>query len=255
MLVINQRKKLFLKLETVYYPEDYSSYKSNADIVLFYFSSKSIPGARLFNTLQIDLTRDEDRLLAELHKSTRHDILKTQKEASVDIVLNENPNARDITAFCDAYDLFVQMKGIKAADRDIMRKFMEKNALTITSAHSPDGSVLCSLTDIIAGDTVFGLYAYSNFRSSSDSKYRRMVANANRYLYWKNILNLKEKGFRTLDLGGLGMGREGSGMDNVDSFKLGFGGSIVQLYQFYYPLTPAGWLAVKAFNMNSRIEF
>ncbi len=255
MITVNRRKKNFLTLETAYYPEDYTKYSSDADIVLFYFSSRPVSGAREFNTLQIDLTKSEDQLMNELHKSTRHDIVKIQKEGRVTIRLNESPTETDLAEYCRNYDIFAEMKSIKGSDLSLLKQFAEQKALELKTAYDADGNILSSLCNLHTGHTVLGFYAYSNFRLYEDKDMRRFTANANKYLYWQDILTAKAQGYKILDMGGLGLGREGAGMDHVDEFKQGFGGSIVTLYQFYHPLTYRGKIAVNLLKLNRRIEF
>lgn len=255
MLTVNRRRKNILKLETVYFPDDYTKYSSDADIVLFYFSGKPAPNAREFNTLQIDLTKSEDQLLKEMHSSLRQEVMKVHRSSSVGIRYVEDPDEKDILEFCSGYDVFADMKGIKKTDRALLKEFMEQKALVLKIAYDSEGNILCSHCDLHTGDISLGFYGYSNFRLYDDKSKRRFIASANKYLYWQNIVITKREGYKILDLGGLGLGREGSGMDNVDDFKLKFGGSIVKLHHFYHPLTLKGKLAVSLLRLNNRIEF
>jgi hypothetical protein len=71
MLVVDKRKKGFLKLETVHFLEDYSTYKSDSDIVRFMQCKNCPSNVNKLYTLHIDLLKDMDEIYSGLNKKTK----------------------------------------------------------------------------------------------------------------------------------------------------------------------------------------
>lgn len=255
MLVINKRRKMFLNMETVYFSEHYADYKTDADIVLFYLSAESIPGSRAFHTLRIDLSKSEEELFSEVSATTRSKIRQAAKAGSYLIHMDENPSREKIYEFCDSYDEFAKVKGIKGADRELLLMAKDSNALFISQLKDRDGKDLCGTADIHDSKIVLGMYSYSHFRKFSDHAMRNQVSNANRLLYWELIRYHKQCGLKILDMGGLGMGKESKDLNTVDEFKRSFGGKIETLYHFYYPKSLLGKLVIGLTGKNKKIEY
>ena len=256
MLVINQRKKLFLKMETVYFTENYADYRSHdADIVLFYLSQRSIPGAREFHTLRIDLKKAEEELWQDMHRTTRNKIRNWNLEKNYRIDILSSPTPEEVRRFCRSYDDFARNKGIKAADEELLLMARDKGALFIFTLYDENDNDICAGADIHDGETVMNMYAYSHFRKFSDPARRNWVSKANRYLHWEMIRHYKEQGYAVRDMGGLGMGEESKDLDTVDEFKLSFGGKVETLFHFYLPKSIIGKLTVFLSQKNKHIEY
>ena len=256
MLVMNQRNKLFLKMETVYFAENYADYQSSdADIVLFYLSRHSIPGAREFHTLWIDLKKTEEELLRDMHRTTRNKIRHWEREKNYHIDILSSPTHEEVRRFCRSYDDFARNKGIKDADEELLLMARDKGALRIFTLYDEMNNDICACADIHDEETVLNMYAYSHFRKFSDPARRNWVSQANRYLHWEMIRYYKEQGFSIFDMGGLGMGKESKDLDTVDEFKLSFGGQVETLFHFYLPKSVMGKLVVFLLQKNKHIEY
>lgn len=255
LLVINRRRKLGLKLETVYFADNYREHVTDADIVLFYLTPAAVKGARQFTTMRFDLRKSEEALFNGLNKSTRRAVRKAEASGEYSILFDKSPSEAALADFCRSYDSFASEIGIRLCDRELLEMAAAEASLCIYRLQDKEGSDLCGGADIHDGKTVLCMYAYSHFRKYSDRDFRNRIAEANRYAYWKELLHYKERGFAVLDMGGMGMGHEESALDSVDSFKLGFGGSIETLYHFYMAYTPAGKLILWLTNRNKAIEY
>lgn len=255
MLIINKRTKWTLKLETVYFAEDYASYKTDADIVLFYLSPQNRPEARTFYTLRIDLMKSEEELFGEFDPTTRNRIRRIGNKDDFTIHFYEAPDSGIIDEFFKNYDEFTGAKGIKPGDRSLLLMAQRMNALSISMLADRDGEIICGNAQIHDDGIVLGMYSFSHFRRYEDSSVRNRISNANRYLYWELIKHYKQLGFAILDMGGLGMGQETSDLDSVDKFKKGFGGKIHTLYHFYHARTIKGKIALKVMGKNKQIEY
>lgn len=254
MLVLNRRKKLTLKLETVYFADDPFKYETDADIVLFYLSARQIPDARTFHTLRIDLLKSEEQLFNELYSSTRKRIRRAKKNGEFSIRFYDTPNHHVIDEFCTNYDEFANTKGIAVSDRYFLQMAQKQGVLSISMLSGMNGEILCGTANIHDEKISLGMYSFSHFRRYEEGSVRSMISNANRYLYWELIRYNKQRGFAILDMGGLGMGQETSDLDSVDEFKLSFGGEIRTLYHYYQARTLKGRLAL-LFQKNRRIRY
>ncbi len=255
MLILNRRKKLTLKLETVYFADDPSNYETDADIVLFYLSTRQTPYARIFHTLRINLLKPEEQLFSELESTTRKRIRRAEKRGGLSIRFYDEPNPQVIDEFCRNYDEFANTKGIVACDRAFLQMAQKQNALRISLLTGMDGEILCGIAEIHDEVIAMGMYSFSHFRRYEDSSARSMISNANRYLHWELIRYNKQQGFAIMDMGGLGMGQETPDLDSVDEFKLDFGGEIRTLYHYYQARTLKGRLALLAIRKNSQIRY
>lgn len=255
MLILNRRKKLTLKLETVYFADDPFKYETDADIVLFYLSTLQTPNARVFHTLRIDLLKPEEQLFSELEGTTRKRIRRAEKSGGFSIRFYEAPDPQVLDEFCRNYDEFANTKGIAVCDRAFLQMAQKQNALRISLLTGMDGEILCGTAEIHDKVIALGMYSFSHFRRYEDSSVRSMISNANRYLYWELIRYNKQHGFAILDMGGLGMGQETSDLDSVDEFKLGFGGEIRTLYHYYQARTFKGRLALLLIQKNRQIRY
>ncbi len=240
MLITDRRKKLFVKLENVFFSEDYRQYVSDADIVLFLRSSNGISDAAAFNTLQIDLKKSEEILFSEIRKNCRYEINRAERRDELFYSITDQPLDSDINLFCSFYNEFAAAKNLPALSVEQLRTFRELKALTISNIKAKEGDILCSHLYVTDGKRALGLHFPSCFRKYTDKEFRSMVGRANKYLHWQDIRYFKSKGFYYYDFGGLACDSDDLDMTKVDEFKLHFGGNKVVEYDFYYPLTLKG---------------
>jgi len=65
---------------------------------------------------------------------------------------------------------------------------------------------------------------------------RALLGRANRWLHFKDMLLLQERGFRVYDWGGITKPGTDPEREGITQFKLGFGGTIEEEYNLYSPL-------------------
>ena len=242
-------------METVYFAEDYQNYRSDADIVLFYLSPENVSGARIFHTLRIDLTKPEEEIFSEFDSTTRHQIHQIEKKHDFELRYYDTPDLKILDEFFEYYDEFVREKGIVAGDKNLLLMAQEQNALSISLLADKDGQILCGLASIHEDSIVLMMYGFSYFRKFADSSMRNIISKANRYLHWEMIRHYKKLGYKTLDMGGLGMGQETSDLNTVDRFKMGFGGKIHTLQHFYHARTMKGKIVLMIMQKNKKIAY
>jgi lipid II:glycine glycyltransferase (peptidoglycan interpeptide bridge formation enzyme) len=91
------------------------------------------------------------------------------------------------------------------------------------------------------------LYSCSN-HLEIDKAIRNQAAKLNRYLHWKDILSLKGLGCRQYDLGGIGNPR-------IAEFKKGFGGTVVEEYNYIYGAGFKPKISVYSFKLLNKMRF
>lgn len=96
-----------------------------------------------------------------------------------------------------------------------------------------DGKPSVFYTYVLAGEIARLYQSCSEFRFDGNA-HRNAISRANRYLHWKDMLELKDRGYRTYDWGGVGSLENPGG---IDKFKMGFGGDGVTLYNAKVPVS------------------
>jgi lipid II:glycine glycyltransferase (peptidoglycan interpeptide bridge formation enzyme) len=87
------------------------------------------------------------------------------------------------------------------------------------------------------------LLSASHFRDFADSATRQSLGRANRCLCWKDMISFKNSGFRVYDFGGLPQDEADQELQQIGSFKRGFGGREVVEYSGPRGITLLGKLA------------
>ncbi|WP_318616817.1 hypothetical protein [Sporosarcina sp. YIM B06819] len=215
------------------------------------FSHSFIPRGTLegLETIHIDLAKDENVLLMEMHKSTRKQV-RNAKEKEFEQFVIETPTDQDFKEFQYFYNRFAKNKHAHTCSSfhiKTMKLLREKNAIMLTYMQDKQKNILCYRIYITDGDVVMNLYSASHYRMSEDKEKKRMISQANRLLIWNSILWFKEKGYKLYDMGGL------TSDDNIRLFKLGFGGKIVPVYSGYEAHSFWGQLIIKVRNLKMTI--
>ncbi len=255
MLVMNQRTVHGLRMETVYYLEDYRTYRTDADIVLFYCCG-NMPdthrhGVRT-TTLLLSLEASETALLASMRKSLRQDIARSLADPAFAVACSNHPSCGEVDHFVEEFNRFAAAKGIMPTDPGFLHALRDRQALALLFVRDASGKALCGEADIVTPARAYGAVAFSHFRDYAGQADRNRIARANKLLYWEAIRNAKRRGCRLYDMGGLANGEQGADKDGIDNFKRAFGGRIATEYDFYHARTWKGRLALPLLRWMKR---
>lgn len=204
---------------------------------------------RVYDTLQFDLTNEQEVLLKAMNQSTRRQIRKASKEQLAFIHLNK-PTDQDLLTFQAFYNQFAKNKGTYNCGRfhmNTMKLLRDQDALVLMYMNNQKGEPLCGRVYIVDQDFVMNLYSASHFRMSESPAFKRLLGQANRYLIWRSMMCFKESGVHIYDMGGL------TESENIRRFKLGFGGAVVPMYSGYEGDSFAGRLIVKMRNWKTKL--
>ncbi len=168
-------------------------------------------------TLVLDLNKDNEKLLAEMHHKTRYNIKVAQKhnvEVKIDAEVNPNSNPFDASA---------KRAGVRAYDTkyiNSMLKFFRENPgnvkAELNSAYH-EGDLLASNLMLFWNDTVVYLFGGS-------FEYKRNMMPAY-LLHWQAIQNARTNGFKVYDFWGVETDPNHP-WHGFSKFKLGFGGEL-----------------------------
>ncbi len=202
-----------------------------ADLIHYRHLPEPIEGAirEEFVTLWIDLTKDEDHLLAEMNKSTRHHVRKAGEYG----LLYESwyPDTREkLDEFCEFFDASASAKSLPLVDRKDIRAYASSGALDLSRVCAADGTPLVWHGHYRDAGHARQTYTASIFRTQPDPAFRNMLGRANRYHCWEDMRRFKREGIPLYDFGGWYPGTENEDLLAVNFFKEGFGGSVVRTF-------------------------
>lgn len=239
-----ERKLLNVKINNYYFTEEIFEYDINVHIKAFSHSFVPRKNLRTFDTLQINLSKDVNELLMEMHKSNRNQIRSAEKQEFEHIVIG-NPTDQDLKEFQIFYNRFARDKKTHTCDSfhmKTMKLLREKNRLLLTYLQDKKKNVFCARVYIVDGEFAMNLYSASQFRMVDSPGEKRLMSKANRFLIWRDIIFMKEKGHMLYDMGGL------TDDENIRRFKLGFGGEIISVYSGYEASSIIGAFVLKLRN-------
>lgn len=191
---------------------------------------------RLLNaaTYVVDLGMDESQLLSQVHSSFRRKIRRAE-DAGLQVDVHDRPSPELLRSYLDAQAQFARSRGFRMVhEQAIAAMFASSNALLFTVER--DGGVANYLLVYTAGDAGFFLYGV-NLQNQNDG--------AGPFLHWRIMCELKNRGLRWYDLGGV-VSDEGGG--GVLEFKRRLGGQFISLGVEY---RHTGWLAAAAYAMRA----
>jgi hypothetical protein len=187
-------------------------------------------GARQLHTLVLDLSGDEDALLAQMSKDTRSKIRRAMQKDPLTVGAATEPSAAEVDEFADFYDRFAAAQSVSGAFRPRLQALADRGNLVMTSVAGEDGDDLVRHAYVAARGRGFMLYSGSVLDQSGDSGARNLIGRANRYLHWHDIRLFKERGFDLYDFGGLDVTGRSEKTAGIARFKQGFGGEVRPVY-------------------------
>jgi hypothetical protein len=166
-------------------------------------------------TFVIDLSQEEDVLLSSMSSDYRRKVRKAM-QAGVLVDVHVRPNASMLTLFENAYRKFANNRGISTFKVQTLTRMYEAGDAILLTAHR-EGKPTNYLHLYTAGDTAFFMYGVNPIKENNG---------AGQYIHWQAIRELRRRGFRWYDLGGV-VGRDPE--DGIFQFKQNFGGNFVPL--------------------------
>lgn len=185
------------------------------------------------HTLLTDLTKGEDELYLLLGKTVRNEVNRAKREeVKVDGLGDLAAHPGMLSLMEETYNGMCREKGLGWGFPRAEVASYDAGGLLMSVAYA-NGKPAVFHTYILAGKTARLYQSCSEFRFDGNA-HRNAISRANRFLHWRDMLELKGLGFDTYDWGGVGS------LDNpggIDKFKMGFGGKGVTFYNVKVPVS------------------
>lgn len=185
------------------------------------------------HTKFISLTGTEDDVFDQIGKNTKPKIKRALSEGGLRFSTIEGPDeVRDL------YNEFARGKGRPPLEERVFRTYWPRMVATKMSSDN-DALVMHAFLVDEGLKRANHLYSASLFRSSDNSERRSLIGRANRALHYLNMLNFKDRGVTTYDLGGYAFGTQDPELQEVNEFKDSFGGQLIE--ESNYISLPLHW--------------
>ncbi|WP_409253094.1 hypothetical protein V1502_03940 [Bacillus sp. SCS-153A] len=227
-----------LKLQQIFFPTENAMAPSKGIALTGVIQSKHAFGILSpIETLQVDLTKPEEKLFSDIKKSTRQQIRQAELKYRLVAKVNTTPDEETILNFRKFYNKFAAHKHTykcNAFHLKTLKLLAEQNCLVITTVEDSVGETICYRVYATDGIRATSLYSAAHFRQAAEKERKRLISAGHRYLKWKDMLWFKHSGYNIYDSGGL------TADPNIRNFKLEFGGEIVKEYSGYIPTSLLG---------------
>jgi lipid II:glycine glycyltransferase (peptidoglycan interpeptide bridge formation enzyme) len=199
-----------------------------------------------FDTILIDLARSDTALFQACRKTNQNEIRRAEREG-VEFVVEDNPG--DFLAF------YNRCAGLFAVAEERLKPYGQLLQMTEVAY---EGKVLVAhayLVDESIRRTRLLLSA-SAFGQAQNQKERQLIGRAHRLLIYREMLYFRDHGADCLDLGGCAPENQDRKLQDINTFKLGFGGGMARESDYVsYSLYFFRLLARKAkLSLNTRAQ-
>lgn len=174
-ILVIERKLFHFKIHNYYFVKERGASKPAAHVKGF--SHSFIPRETLgaLETVHIDLTKDENMLFMEMHKSTRKHIRNAIEQGFQQVVI-ETPTDQDFKKFQAFYNRFAKNKHAHTCGSfhiKTMKLLRDKNAIMLTYIQDQQQNILCYRIYITDGDVAMNLYSASHYRMIEGKEQKR----------------------------------------------------------------------------------
>lgn len=253
-LVIN---KGLYSYERIIFPQETVS--SKCDILRymrFYEISENLRGLEfdIYETPVTDLTLSEDQIKARYNKDTRYKVRRAGRENIAYFVFDELDYVRDEQVISDVIEKYykfcdqINLPNLKSnLDKTEFKKMIDNGNIVITKAEFENGWTYHVYQ--ADGKNALLWFTFSDHRKENANK--SMASRANRGLHDHDIMYFKNKGYLIYDWGNIASKEE---PNQIDKFKMSFGGEIKTAYCCFVGNTWKGKLLIMLRNMKNKGE-
>ena len=225
------------------------------DILLYSQRPTPIPHGRSvpFLSLVSNLAETEDAILGRFNNECRQRIRRAAKD-DLHFQFSVDPTVH-LDEFWAFYESFAKQHSLESAGRRWLASSCEARQLVLTVASQNDAALVWHAY-VVSGQTAGLEYSSSHFRNKGGTE-RALVARANRWLHWRDMLRFKQMGIERYDWGGLFQDESVAGRVGINDFKKSFGGQPEWTYDCEVPVTIRGrvWVPLRdAWRELSRVR-
>jgi len=176
-------------------------------------------------TKVIDLTPSTDDIFNGFSKHTRRKIKQGAKES-----FEFQPDVPEVELI-DVYSQFARDNQLPEVEKRVIDAYWPDLKVTKLSYMGRTLVMHSLIVDQEAGRACM-LHDAAMFRRMPDQRHRNLIGFGNRYLHFLDMMYLKERGITSLDLGGYALNTQDDHLKNINEFKDGFGGELVEMSNY-----------------------
>lgn len=180
-------------------------------------------------TIVIDLNKNEEVLLGEMHKKTRYNIRLSEKRGV------EVKEADNIEKFWKMLQRTAQRDGFHTHEKEYYKKLFKLDNVKLFCAYKGKNWHAAALV-------IFDNKRATYLHGASEHKYRKHMGA--QLLHWRIMQYAKEKHFRGYDLWGIDQDQ----WSGITRFKRGFGGDEIEYIGSYDLRFQKMWYALYSFK-------
>lgn len=175
-------------------------------------------------TKLVNVDRPDEAILKEFHKNNQYKIRRAQKEGLA-FSLVDNPDV-----FAQFYDSFAATKDMDAIDPNVLRSYWPRIVVT----QMTNAAEVLVMHSYVMDETIGRASMWqsaSQFRSAEGEdgqQKRNLIGRANRLLHYRDMIWLRDRGFKTYDFGGYAANTTDLSLQHINDFKDSFGGELVE---------------------------
>jgi hypothetical protein len=241
MYEINVRTKFScIRLKDIFYAENLQTEHSGYDAVYYFYCREKRNSCKVFYTLHIDLTQDEEGLLKSFNYQTRKSIRKMFVKRDLEVRIIDQPTTFDLDNFAAYFNKFADMKKISSCPHKTLAELMARGEIVIIMSVISQ-EILSSYVFIKDEKRVIVCCGCTaRLFEPLDKKKLQLICDSHRMADYQAMLYFKKQGFEIFDFCGLVMDNSEKSSASVNQYKLGFGGNKVVEYHFMHPITLKG---------------
>ena len=195
---------------------------------LKYVNKNFINGVKeISHTVELNLEQDTQHIFANFSSDIRKKIRKAESEGTVCYFHNR------IDEFVSFFNDFAKKKKISTTSKV---KLQEMGEYVQMSFAENNGQILAAYSYLVDNEMKIVRSLHSATARLNENSDKSLVSRAHKLLVVKDILHFKEKGFKVFDFGGYVEHTKDESLQNINSFKLSFGGKVISCVNYYsYP--------------------
>jgi hypothetical protein len=202
----------------------------------------------------VDLQKTPANLLAQMDDRTARRITEAQEKHKLWCQRCDADDPKVLDEVETMWNAFAVAQKTPRLDRSWLEQIRQAGALDIVAARDPAGSALVFHLVFLTPTRARQLIAISRYKAVPEVAWRSMVSRANSLIHWHNFLSFRARGVQRFDFGGWYPGTTDIRLLGMNTFKKGFGGSVVREFDCEQVISLKGWLGLTLGRWATRLR-
>jgi lipid II:glycine glycyltransferase (peptidoglycan interpeptide bridge formation enzyme) len=188
-------------------------------------SKISLPGVKeISHTVELHLEQTTQEIFANFSSDIRRKIKKAEAEGTVCYFHNRTEE------FVSFFNDFAEKKKTFTTSKV---KLQEMGEYIKMSFAENNGKILAAHSYLVDDEMKIVRGLHSGTTRLNDDSNKSLIGRAHKLLVVKDILFFKENGFKIFDFGGYAENTKDESLQNINRFKLSFGGKVISCINYY----------------------